>query len=75
MSAEIIEFTVNDRPADEFVRIDDEGRKMFYFMIHYRMGESQWSCRIWAYDAEDAQARLDGIKASGTVAGQVYVQI
>jgi hypothetical protein len=75
MSAEIIDFAIKEKPPTaEFVRTDDDGRQMFCFLIHYGMNGSQWSCQMWAYDADDAQARLDGIKASGSVAGQIFSQ-
>ena len=62
-------------PDAEFVRSDDYGRKMFSFSVEYKMGDDGWGFTIWAYSMEDAQARVDAIRASGVLLGQVYSEM
>jgi hypothetical protein len=65
------------RPEPEHVSCDQWGRPMFRFTVEYPHlatqagGERVWTATIWAYDEDDAEARLDAIRGSGRLAGQV----
>ena len=61
-----------EAPDAEFVRHDDFGRPMYCFIAHYQMNGSTWSFQLWAYSAEDAEARLDGIRLHGEISGQIF---
>nr|WP_155888855.1 hypothetical protein [Inquilinus limosus] len=64
-------------PDAEHVSCDQWGRPMFRFTVEYPhlttpSGRGRiWTAVIWAYDEEDAEARLAAIRNSGRLAGQV----
>jgi hypothetical protein len=64
-------------PETEHVSSDQWGRPMYRFVVEYPHLQTQsgqdrvWSVTIWAYDQEDAEARLDAIRGAGRLAGQV----
>lgn len=58
-------------PDAEHVRKDDFGRPMYHFALSYDMADGQWCAGIWAYSMEDAQARVDAMRASLRLDGQV----
>lgn len=62
-------------PDPEFVRTDDFGRKMYLFALEYRMDGDEWGCEVWAYDVADAQRRVDGMRQSLRILGQMYTAI
>lgn len=64
-----------EKPDSQFVRRDDYGREMFLFGLQYEMGGSLWANDVWAYDAEDAQNRVNAMRRSLTVLGQTYTVI
>ncbi|MGK9170128.1 hypothetical protein KXR53_27690 [Inquilinus limosus] len=66
------------RPPDAaHVSCDQWGRPMFRFAVEYPHlttpsgRERVWTATIWAYDPEDAEARLDAIRRGGRLVGQV----
>lgn len=59
-------------PDPEFVKRDDFGRKMFLFALEYEMGGDSWGAEVWAYDHEDAQRRVEAMRASLKVLGMMY---
>lgn len=65
------------RPEREHVSCDQWGQPMYRFVVEYPHLETQsglrrvWTATIWAFDQEDAEARLDAIRGSGRVAGQI----
>ncbi|WP_152613436.1 hypothetical protein [Inquilinus limosus] len=73
----VIRLPDRQRPEPEHVSCDQWGRPMFRFVVEYPHLRTQsgmervWTATIWAYDQEDAEARLDAIRASGRLAGQV----
>ncbi len=73
---DVIKFEVGapkeEKPDSDFVRYDEDGRPLYYFMIGYSMAGSSWSCRVWAYSMEDAQSRLNAIRVNGTIMGQAF---
>lgn len=64
-------------PEPEHVSCDQWGRPMFRFAVEYPHmatptgGVRVWTATIWAYDQEDAEARLDAVRNAGQLAGQV----
>lgn len=50
---------------------------MFRFTVEYPHLTTQsgrervWTATVWAYDQDDAEARLDAIRNAGRLAGQV----
>lgn len=61
-----------ERPDDDCVRTDDEGRELGLYALSYRMDGSTWSADIWAYSFEDAENRAAAMRASLVVLGQVH---
>lgn len=62
-------------PDVEHVRTDQFGRPMFEFLCDYRTDSASWSLRLWAYSLEDAEARVEAIRASLTCLGQLYTVV
>ena len=64
-------------PAAEHVSCDQWGRPMFRFTVEYPHlatpsgRERVWTATVWAYDQQDAEARLDAIRRAGRLAGPV----
>lgn len=73
----VVRFPDLQAPEAEHVSCDQWGRPMFRFIVEYPhlttpSGRDRvWSATIWAYDQEDAEARLDAIRSSGRLSGQV----
>lgn len=62
-----------EAPDPEHVRKDDFGRPMGRFTCSYLLDDGmEWNFDIWAYDFEDAERKLAGIRASAKVDGQVF---
>jgi hypothetical protein len=64
-----------ERPDPEFIMKDDFGREMFRFSLSYEMDGKQWATSVWAYDFEDAQKRVDGMRATLTLDGQLFTSV
>lgn len=68
-----------EQPDSEFRRVDDQGVEWFCFVVDFlvpqALGGGSWSFRIWARDFKDAQARVEAIKATATLGGQLYAEI
>ena len=59
-------------PDPEFVKHDDLGRPMYCYCVEYDMNGKQWGgVSIWAYDFEEALRRLEAIRQSSKVGGQL----
>lgn len=63
------------QPDPEFVKHDDYGRPMYHFGLGYEFEGSEWSCHIWAYSMEDAEARIAAMRASLRLFGQTFSMI
>lgn len=61
-----------DGPDAEHMTTDQWGRPMFNFAVDFEFGGSEWSVYLWAYDLEDAQARVTSLRSTATLVGQVY---
>lgn len=65
-----------EAPDPEFVRKDDFGRPMYAYCVSYDMDDKQWGgVTIWAYDFDEAIRRLDALRQSGRVDGQLMGHI
>lgn len=64
-----------DRPAPEFICTDSEGREMYAFSCSYRHGDGTYGLTFFAYDFEDAHARIEAIKSGLVLDGQIYEEI
>ncbi len=77
--ADIIDLTEKrenrQAPGTEHVKVDDFGRPMFAFLLEYQMDGEEWGATIWAYDAEDAERRVNGMRETLTLSGQIYSTI
>ena len=60
----VTQFPDRNGPAPEFVKVDDYGRKMFFFAATYQYQDGDWSIEFWAYDMSDAQARIAAMRES-----------
>jgi hypothetical protein len=76
--SDIIDFTKeHDKrhgPDSEHVYIDGAGVKWFKFSCTYK-SLTDMSFYIWATSFEDAEDRLEKIKNTAVVDGQVYAEI
>lgn len=61
-----------DRPAPEFVMVDDSGREMRLHSISYRMADRWWSCQLWAYSMKDAEARVQAMRETLHLDGELH---
>lgn len=61
-------------PHSDHVYIDANGAQWFEYDIAYRDPQTGTRFRftIWATDAIDAQRRIECVKTSAEVAGQIY---
>jgi hypothetical protein len=79
MSEDIIDLAAerNRRiaPDAEHVMHDDFGREMYRFLLTYDFSGGQWGTEMWAYSAEDAEAKVAAMRESLRVDGQVFTQI
>jgi hypothetical protein len=64
-----------EQPDPEFVRKDEYGRPLFTFLLSYEMGGSQWATEIWAYDFDDAEARVAAMRESLKVDGKLFTTV
>ena len=61
-----------ERPDADHVMVDDFGREMFEFLCSYEMDGEEWSSRVWAYSADDAERRIAAMRESLRCDGQIY---
>jgi hypothetical protein len=58
-------------PDAEHVRKDEFGRPLFRFLLSYEMDGEMWGgVDVWAYSMDDAQRRVDAMRASARLDGQ-----
>ena len=61
-----------EAPDPQFVKKDDFGRPMYAYCCSYDMDGKQWGgVTIWAYSLEEAQRRMEAIRETGRVDGQL----
>ncbi|MEK1896733.1 MAG: hypothetical protein AAAB20_26240 [Rhizobium sp.] len=59
-------------PDQQHIITDQFGNRMFEYLCDYRMNDSTWSMRIWAYSQDDAEARIEAIRGSLGYLGQLH---
>jgi hypothetical protein len=58
-------------PDAEHVRKDDFGRTLYRYLLSYEMdGETWGGVDVWAYSMDDAQKRVDAMRATVKLDGQ-----
>lgn len=77
--AEIIDFSAAyesvNGPDKEFIWRDDRGVYWYMFTASYRLGSEDWTLQFWAKDMHDAKSRLEAIKTTGIVDGQIHSRV
>lgn len=63
---------VSEAPSSKFVTRDRNGDVMFAYTVSYEFEGRDYSFTIWAHDQDDAENRLNHIRRTGNVDGQVY---
>lgn len=61
-----------ERPDEEHVRKDDFGRPLYEYLLDYAFSDGHYSTTVWAYSADDAQARVSAMRASLEYKGQLF---
>lgn len=64
-----------EAPDVEHVRHDDFGRTLFCYLLSYDFADSQWSAQVWAYSMDDAEKRVEAMRESLRLDGQLYSMI
>ncbi|MDX3924973.1 MAG: hypothetical protein QHC90_04080 [Shinella sp.] len=64
-----------DRPDADLIRYDDRGREMRTYVLDYEMDGSTWGATILAYSMEDAQKRVDAMRKSLSLRGELHAVI
>jgi hypothetical protein len=66
-------------PADEFVTTDSYGGKMYCFtcsaVLKDGLNERPFLFNFWAYDFADAERKMEAIRSTGRVDGQLIERI
>jgi hypothetical protein len=62
-------------PDPEFVMTDDFGRPMFAYLLSYDFNGGSWNIKLWAYSMEDAEARIQAMRESLTLDGQMFTTV
>jgi len=60
-----------ERPDPEFIRKDEYGRPLYCYVLSFDMGDKQFGTEIWAYDKEDAEAKVAAMRVSLRLDGQL----
>lgn len=63
-----------DGPDAEHIDRDGYGRRLYRYTCSYRIGRSEYTLYLWAYDFEDAERHADAVRAGLVVDGQVYIE-
>lgn len=65
-----------DQPDPDCVKRDENGLTLLLFSLSYTFMDSQWTLHLWAYSAENAEARVAAMNKGGiTLDGQVFAQV
>ncbi|TBC12711.1 hypothetical protein [Rhizobium ruizarguesonis] len=62
-------------PDEQFMTVDQDGRPMFAFFAEYQIDGGTFGINFFAYDFADAELRVSSMRASLTVAGQIYAEV
>lgn len=58
-------------PDADYVTTDPQGRDMALFLVCFTHDGAEVGLHLWAYDFEDAEARVQALRASATLCGQI----
>jgi hypothetical protein len=62
-----------EQPDPEFIRKDEYGRPLYCFIGSYEHdGKRFGGVEVWAYDAEEAQARFVSMRETAEYDGQLF---
>jgi hypothetical protein len=64
-----------DRPDHDYVSIDQNGQEIYKFALQYHWNDKTWAAEIWAYSLDDAERRVQAMRQSLIVSGQLYSDI
>lgn len=77
--SEIIDLTAarneRERPEPHLVHADEYGRPLFTFALEYEFEGGTWSTQLVAYSHEDAVAKVEAMRRSLCVRGQIFAEI
>lgn len=66
----------HNRTDPQFICTDQDGREMFAFCGSYRLDTGQtFSLSFYAYDFDDAEKRVEAIRSSLVLDGQIWAEI
>lgn len=63
-----------EQPDPDCVTEDLEGNPMYAFALEFNHDNGTYAMRIWAYDFADAERRVQSIKNSLAVRGQIFAE-
>lgn len=79
MAPVVIDFAAfkaaRDLPDAEFRTTDEFGRPMFTFLLEFTFDGSAVSASIWAYDLDDAEARVAAARETLMLVGQIHSEV
>ncbi|WP_311043761.1 hypothetical protein [Rhizobium lentis] len=64
-----------DNPDGAFVSNDADERQLYRFALQYHMDGKSWATEIWAYSHRDAEDRVNAMRRSLTMCGQLYAEV
>jgi len=78
MTADIIDISAErekkNGPDIKHVYIDASGVKWFEYACEFNFGNKEYAFNLWATSIDDCEERLDAIKKSGAVSGQILCE-
>lgn len=69
----VVPFPDPNGPDSEFVRIDEKGQKMFFFVAEYAFDDAKWSVEFWAYSMDEALQRVAAMRESVGASGVAQI--
>lgn len=64
-----------DRPDDQFIRDDGEGRALYLYWADFTVDGEPHQLDIWAYDFGHAEAQIGAMRDSLTLLGQAMAVV
>jgi hypothetical protein len=61
--------------SSDYQRLDDFGRQLNLYFCSYKFEDKNYSLDIWAYDMEDAERRVEAIRDSFNLEGQLLLEV
>jgi len=62
-------------PDPRFVTVGPDGKKWFMFVASYKDEDREFAFQFWALDMEDAERRVQLMRSSLKLDGQLYAQV